>query len=276
MSVFDRFDLNFDTTRFGDANILSDNASNTLNLIAATSGKFADWQISSLESGPIDRTDFFQNPTAGNVSSMLTITAAISANANTCNLANVETSATNLILELNRFKSHTDNISGVVLVTSQSVPSYDTALAFGQMSILNLAKSNEMQSNTDVMLGCFTSLFIPDILLANTNQLMVYDQQLANSMTVTIDIITGDPVISSNLSPAQIQTINDYINSTTSVLYTRRTEDWTFYQNTFQIAKDAGFLQQFNNMGGTQSYLVKNIIGTTTLVENLTANTANT
>lgn len=265
MSVFDRFDLNFDTTRFGDANILSDNASNTLNLIAATSGKFADWQISSLESGPIDRTDFFQNPTAGNVSSMLTITAAISANANTCNLANVETSATNLILELNRFKSHTDNISGVVLVTSQSVPSYDTALAFGQMSILNLAKSNEMQSNTDVMLGCFTSLFIPDILLANTNQLMVYDQQLANSI-----------ILSSNLTSAQIQTINNYINSTTSILYTRRTEDWTFYQNTFQIAKDAGFLQQFNNMGGTQSYLVKNIIGTTTLVENLTANTANT
>lgn len=273
MSVFDRFDLNFDTTRFGDAHNLSSDASNTMSLIASSSGKFSDWQIASLEAGTIERLDFFQNPTATNIISMLNSANSISVTANTCNLFSLKSSADNLIIELDRFKSHTDNISGVVVVTDQSVPSYDTAFAFGQMSMINLSKSNEPQSNTDVMLGCFTSLFISDILEANANTLIYYSNELVNSVTANTPPEEG---FTSNLSIMELANIENYCISTKNVLNTRRIEDWTFYQNTFQISRDAGFLQQFSNMGGTQSYLVKNVIGTSTLVENLTANTANT
>jgi hypothetical protein len=206
---------------------------------------------------------------------MLSSSSSISVNANTCNLFSLQAAADNLTIELNRFKSHTDNISGIVSVTDQSIPSYDTAFAFGQMSMMNLSKSNEPQTNTDVMLGCFTSLFISDILEANTNKLIYYSNELANSIvadTSNLQNIT----YSSNLSIMELANIENYCISTKNILNTRRTEDWTFYQNTFQISRDAGFLQQFSNMGGTQSYLVKNIIGTSTLVQNLTANTANT
>ena len=273
MSVFDRFGLNFDTTRFGDAHNLSSDASNTMNLIASTSGKFSDWQISSLEAGSIERTDYFQNPTATNIISMLSSADSISVAANTCNLFSLKAAADNLTIELDKFKSHTDNISGIVTVTDQSVPSYDTAISFGQMSMMNLSKSNESQSNTDVMLGCFTSLFISDIIEANANTLIYYSNELVNSVTANTP---PDEGFTSNLSPGELANIENYCISTKNVLNARRTGDWTFYQNTFQIAKDAGFLQQFSNMGGTQSYLVKNIIGTPTLVQNLTANTTNT
>ena len=269
MSVFDRFGLNFDTTRFGDAHILSGDASNTMNLITSTSGKFSDWQISSLESGPTQRTDFFQNPTASNVTSMLISSVSISVTANTCNLFSLKAAADNLTIELNKFKSHTDNISGVVVVTDQTIPSYDTAVSFGQMSMMNLSKANEPQSNTDVMLGCFTSLFIPDILEANTNTLIYYSNELVNSVTANTPPDEGS---TSSLSPGELANIENYCISTKNLLNARRTGDWTFYQNTFQISRDAGFLQQFSNMGGTQSYLVKNIIGTPTLVQNLTTN----
>jgi len=275
MSVFDRFGLNFDTTRFGDAHNLSSDASNTMNLIASTSGKFSDWQISSLEAGPIERTEYFQNPTATNIISILSSADLISVTANTCNLFSLQAAADNLTIELNKFLSHTDNISGIVTVTDQSVPSYDTAISFGQMSMMNLSKSNESQSNTDVMLGCFTSLFISDIIEANANTLIYYSNKLADSVTANTDNVENI-TYSSNLSIMELANIENYCISTGDILNIRRTQDWSFYQNTLQISRDAGFLQQFNNMGGTQSYLVKNIIGTPTLVQNLTANTTNT
>ena len=58
--------------------------------------------------------------------------------------------------------------------------------------------------------------------------------------------------------------IQNYIISTTDVLYNQRIQDWTFYQNSQQVNQDVSFLQQFNNMGGTMSYLVKNVIGNNT------------
>ena len=59
------------------------------------------------------------------------------------------------------------------------------------------------------------------------------------------------------------------------IMTTRRNHDFTFYQNSLQVTKDAGFLQQFNSMGGTNTYLVENVIGTDSLKAKLaSANTA--
>ena len=63
------------------------------------------------------------------------------------------------------------------------------------------------------------------------------------------------------------------MDSTANVLIERVTHDWNFFRNTVQVTQDSAFLQQFTNMGGTQSYLVKNLIGTPSLVEKLSANT---
>ena len=127
--------------------------------------------------------------------------------------------------------------------------------------------------NTSPILGSFTSLFIPDILHANTVQLSYYATEYENSLIEVVDPETGNTSISSNLSPTEVTAIQNYINSTKTVLYNQRVQDWTFYQNSTQLNQDVGFLQQFNNMGGTMTYLVKNVIGTPSLVEKLSANT---
>jgi hypothetical protein len=129
---------------------------------------------------------------------------------------------------------------------------------------MNFPKSGETQSNTSVILGSFTSLFIPDVLQANTNQLSTYSTQLKNSITITTDL-SGNTVYTSNLTNQQITAINDYLTSTSSVLSDRYNNDWTFYRNAVQIVKDQAFLQQFSSMGGTNTYLINNVIGTDSL-----------
>lgn len=275
MSVFNRLGFNFDTTRFGSAHTLSDGAANTVNLIANTTPTIPDWQKSDLANGAIVRSDYFQNPTTTYVNSMLSSAISISSNAFIINAFSLSASANSLIIELNRFVSHTDNISGLTVVSSPDFPSYDTAAGVGQMSLMNLNKTGEAQSNTDVLLGSFTSLFIQDDLTANTNQLLSYSIQLKNSISAnTIEGGEGGPSVttySSNLANSIISSMSSYCNTTSSILNTRRNHDWTFYQNSFQVMKDNAFLQQFNNLGGTQKYLIKNVVGTTSLVDKLTS-----
>ena len=276
MTIFNRYQLNFDTSRFGDADNLSPNASNTINLIASSSGTIYPWQANCIASGPIVRSDYLQNPTTINTNSMLVSVANIAinslavANANT-QFANVFTYANNLIISLNSFQSHTDNISGLNIVTSPDVPSYDYSFNTGQISLINLAKFNEPQPNTDIILGSFTSLFIPDTLKANDEQLQIFNTQLSNSIVIGTDEY-GNTYYYSTLTGSQVANLENYISSTTSILNTRRTQDWNFHQNSMQILEDEAFIQQFSNLGGTQSYLLNNIIGTPNLVANLTSN----
>jgi hypothetical protein len=259
MSVFDRYGLNFDTARFGDADVLSGGASNTLSLVANTTPQFSQWQVTALEAGSPVRTDYFQNPTLNAVNSMISSATLIAANANTINASTLEASAASLIIELNAFKSHTDNISGVTASSNTfGFPSYDAAFGIGQQSMMILTKTDGPQQNTDAILGSFTSFFIQDILDANTIQLSTY-APLINVSTGNTDVI--------------IDTVSAYCGNTANVLSTRRLADWSFYQNSLQVMRDMGFLQQFTQMGGTQTYLVKNLIGTPTLVNNLSANT---
>lgn len=281
-TVFDRFGYNFDSSKFGDAATLSSSAANTLNLVANNTPKYAQWQIDDLESGSPVRTDYFKNPTNTNTASMLVssgnikITANTIMNANTDNVvgggittggifvstdqmaaaARLYSSSGNLIIELNAFKKHTDNISGVTVVTSTDFPSYENAAGIGQMNMMTLTKTDGCPQNTVPILGSFTSLFISPELTANDQTLIVYNSEFNVNSNATF-----------------IQTISNYSNTTTTIMSDRRNNDWTYFRNSYQVMKDVGFLQQFTNMGGTQSYLVKNLIGTTSLVEKLSANT---
>jgi hypothetical protein len=184
-------------------------------------------------------------------------------------------SANSLIIELGKFVSHTDNIAGVTTVYASDVPSYAGAASTGQSSLLTLNMAGEPQSNTDVMLGSFTSLFIQDILTANANQLLSYSIQLKNSISAnTTNDGEGGPSVttySSNLANSIISSMSSYCNTTSSILNTRRMHDWNFHINLQQVTQDNGFLQQFNNLGATQKYLIKNVIGTTSLVDKLTS-----
>jgi hypothetical protein len=275
MSVFNRLGFNFDTARFGSAHTLSTGAANTVNLISNNMPAMPDWQKTDLNNGGITRTGYFQNPTTTYVNSMLSSAAIISSNALTINAFSLSASANSLIIELGKFVSHTDNIAGVTTVYASDVPSYAGAASTGQSSLLTLNMAGEPQSNTDVMLGSFTSLFIQDILTANANQLLSYSIQLKNSISAnTTDDGEGGPSVttySSNLANSIISSMSSYCNTTSSILNTRRMHDWNFHINLQQVTQDNGFLQQFNNLGATQKYLIKNVIGTTSLVDKLTS-----
>jgi len=262
MSVYDRLQLTFDTTRFGTAQTLSNTAANTLNLVANNTAQLNSWQTTDLESGPVVRTNYFQNPTAGNVASMMVSATSLFTSSNTANDFVTAALAVNLNIELNNFLSHTNNISGVTLSTSAGIPSLGSASSMGQLNMMTLAKTDGV-SNTAPILGSFTSLFIPDILQANTIQLTYYANEYANSISLTGNTYT------SNLANSEIANIQSYITSTTNVLYNQRMQDWTFYQNSVQVSQDVSFLQQFNNMGGTMTYLVQNVVGTPSLLTKL-------
>jgi len=259
MTIYSRLGLNFDTTRFGSAQTLAPSASNTLNLIANTA-PLKPWQTTDLSAGPVVRTNYFQNPTAGNVASMLISSNSLYYSANSANDSVTQALASSLTIELNNFKSHTDNISGVTVSNSQGIPSLNSAQNIGQLNMMTLSKTDGV-SNTAPILGSFTSLFIPDILTANTIKLTYYANEYANSVGANIS-----GYITSNLAPSEITNIQNYLLSTTNVLYNQRMQDWTFYQNSIQVSQDASFLQSFNNMGVTMSYLVNNLVGTPSLV----------
>ena len=259
MTVYSRLGLNFDTSRFGSAQTLAPSASNTLNLIANTA-PLKPWQTTDLSAGPVVRTNYFQNPTVGNVASMLISSNSLYYSANSANDSVTQALASSLTIELNNFKSHTDNISGVTVSNSQGIPSLNSAQNIGQLNMMTLSKTDGV-SNTAPILGSFTSLFISDILTANTIKLTYYANEYANSVGANIS-----GYITSNLAPSEITNIQNYLLSTTNVLYNQRMQDWTFYQNSIQVSQDASFLQSFNNMGVTMSYLVNNLVGTPSLV----------
>ena len=275
MSVFNRLGFNFDTARFGSAHTLSTGAANTDNLISNNMPAMPDWQKTDLANGGIVRTGYFQNPTTTYVNSMLSSATIISSNALTINAFSLAASANSLILELGKFVSHTANISGVTVVYASDVPSYAGAAATGQSSLLTLNMAGEPQTNTDIMLGSFTSLFIQDILTANADQILSYSIQLKNSISANTTGGGEDgpsvTTYSSNLANSIISSMSSYCNTTSDILNTRRMHDWTFHRNLQQIMQDNGFLQQFNNLGATQKYLIKNVIGTTSLVDKLTS-----
>lgn len=275
MSLYQRLGLNFDTSRFGDAQVLSINAANTLTLIANTTGALPIWEQNDLSVGSPVRINYFKNPTTQYTNSLMSATSLLGSSAAKANDFITSAYASSLMLEISNFHSHTDNISGVVEVSNTFFPSLQSAESFGQMNMMTLSRTDGV-SNTAPILGSFTSLFIQDELQANANQLIIYANEYANSLTQSTVILPGGNVAityTSNLPSSEIIKIDNYVANTNTLISSRRTGDWTFYRNSVQLAKDLGFMQQFNSMGGTFTYMVKNLVGTDGLIANTATNT---
>lgn len=273
MAISDRLVINFDTSKFGESQNLSSGASNTLNLIADTSGKMPAWQENDLAAGPVNRANYFYNRTVPHTTIMLSQATSIFDTANLVGEFTLNESANNLIIELAAFQSHTDNVSGAVEVANTYYPSLQSAQNIGQLNMMTLAKTSQAATNTAPILGSFTSLYIQDELLANSNQLTAFANEFKNSIVVvetppTMDT-PGSNTYSSNLTSTQINTMEDYINSTTALLQGRRLSDWDFYQRSVQMSKDVSYMSQFNNMGGTMSHMVNEVCGTQALKDRL-------
>jgi hypothetical protein len=229
-----------------------------------TQGMMPQWQQSDLSSGPAVRTNYFQNPTTNLLTTIANATTTLYNSANSAGDLITSATAESLILEIANFQSHTDNISGVAVVSNTYFPSLQSAGNMGQLNMMTLSRSDGV-SNTAPILGAFTSLFIQDELQANANTILIYSQQYANSLNYN----STSGTFTSNLSNSQITIIESYVSNTQVLLSSRRNNDWNFYQNSVQLSKDVGFMSQFNNMGGTMTYLVNNLVGTPRLLSNL-------
>lgn len=269
-SVFSRLDYTFDTAKFGDAQYLTPQAEAYLN---AAPLEMPNWVKSDLANGTIQTSSYYVNP-AQNVCTYLTANAT-----NLLNLTNVDvvnvfitTSAADsanlvianlqsLLIEIPKFKSHTDNVSGVVAESSNTdiIPNYDAATRVGN-HLLSIVNSTDGVTNTTPMLGSMTSLFIIDDLVANS---IVF---LNDYNTVNNSFMANG---TSNISSSTLNVISQHVEYVNHLINVRRTEDWNFYSNAVVIVDDYMKLFKLNNIGGTQTYLVNNLIGSESYKEKL-------
>jgi hypothetical protein len=281
MGVFNNFNYSFDNSRFGSLINLNSDQSNTINLVSNTTN-FAPWQISDLANGSIVKTDYFQNPTFGFCTSMannlilINAAAVAIANVNSANtgsgplngdLANAANalalSANNCLLEVSAFGSHTNNVSGVSAnIGTYTIPTYDMIIGSGTQLTMLLNKTDGI-ANAVSTLGCMTSLFINDILTANT-------LTIANDANVIVIANTAGNVTSSMC----FNVANDLTNVQSS-LYNSRSQDWFFYSTSMTTLQNYMFLSGFSAMGNTKTGLINNVIGSPSLIAKISANTAN-
>jgi hypothetical protein len=281
MSVFSNFNYNFDNSRFGSLIYLNSDQANTLNLVSNTTN-FSSWQTSDLANGSIVKSNYFQNPTFGFCTSMannlilINAAAVAVANINSANtgtgplnpdLANAANAlalvANNCLLEVSNFGSHTNNISGVSAnVGTYTIPTYDMIIGSGTQLTMLLNKTDGI-ANAVSTLGCMTSLFINDILTANT-------LTIANDANVIVIANTAGNVTSNMCS-----NIANDLSNVQSTLYNSRTRDWFFYSTSMSTLQNYMFLSGFSAMGNTKTGLINNVIGSPSLRAKIAANTVN-
>jgi hypothetical protein len=267
-TVFGRLGYDFDSINFEGADQLSDGAKKNLNI---QKNNLYTWQYDQIARGDTARTNYFRNPTANLYITLRNTANSINLLAQNLSLSNIATQANNFIRELDRFKSHTDNISGVIDITTTSpgstdIPIYETAIGVGE-TLVTLLYTTDNVANTIGALGSFTSLYVNDKLSANLT-ILVADLALLNNSI----IVSGLPVTqSSNLGGVAIEAINSHIALANTMIATRRLHDWNFFKQARAISKDMGTVSQFNNMGKMKSHLIRNKIGTDALIANVSA-----
>lgn len=273
-SVFGRLGFNFDTNAFGDAQYLTPAAIKTMNASPVT---LKSWQENDLAAGTTSKDRYFKNPHANVCATLIANTTLIKVIADTTTGPNpnhqdsifinaptealaLSAACANYIIELNNFKSHTDNIAGLTLASanSSSIPNYDLAVSVGQQ-ILRITNTTDDIANSTPMLGSFTSLFIGNDLASN-NTVIYADQVALDAAASPTECL---------YTPAQVNELISHITAANTIIATRRTHDWNFYANSVQIINDYMAVTRFDQLGNTQIYLVNNYIGTDTLVNNL-------
>ncbi len=291
-TVFERFNYKFDSRKFGDAINLSPDAQNMLN-VSSNGTTLFPWQIDDLANGPIDRTKFYKNPVK-NVSMNLISTmnsfgtsmigvnftssgaqAVVNKLLNANSSAMISLSNANNIIAmttlLTGFISHTNNVSGVSANSASPLsPTLDIIMGFGNENTMLLNKTDGI-ANAVGGLGAMTSLFIGDELSSNVTTFNYYTNLITSNTTkVFTPGIPGTWSNTCTLSASQMETMNVDFRKIYSEVYNRINDDWAFYQASLSVNKDASFIKRFSSVSNTQSFLIKNYIGTDYLKSKIT------
>lgn len=280
-SIFGRLSFNFDESKFGDAIYLSDGAKEYLN---SSPTELQTWQINDIANGNIEMTDYYKNPVVNVTIQLLSNVQTLNAVANTIEFFdNVVDSASllsglaNLVIEIQSFRNHTNNVSGVNTAVSSTnelgtdalhFPDYDNAVNLGQQLLLLVNESDGVQNSTP-LLGSMTSLFIEDDIVSNT-AILVNDVITVNN---SLRLQGVDSNVYSNLTSTQVNTILSHVTTANTLVAGRREHDWNFYRQGLAVLDDYFKVEKLTRTGNTQNYLVNNLIGTDRYKNNLSGNT---
>jgi hypothetical protein len=278
--IYNRLGMNFDTEKFGEANVLGEK---TLNFLKQSRIDLDTWQYNDIANNTASRTEYFKNPLAldcANVKSSISnivISTTSTDYANSWPNAPVEAEqlfniSTSLNIAIDEFKTHTDNISGLnILMTSANVPCYDMILSIGT-EILRLTVSQEDIANASPMLGSMTSLFVGPELANSTIELYNDNLTINANTTLVVDPETSEANLVCNLSSNIVNVIITHVTNAYTLVEGRRAHDYAFYQNSRDVLNDMMMTSRFSRVGNTQSFLINNYIGTEKL-KNSIANT---
>lgn len=281
-NVFNRLSFSFDTSKFGEAIYLSQDTKNFLNTQPIS---LETWQKDDLANGTIIATNYYKNPvlnvcnelqssTQNLYNLMLTIVSY-----DTANGTGLQSSASTLLSEIPLFKQHTSNVAGVTKAESTvpedgspviEYPDYDTAVQVGQNLLMLLNNTDGIDDSTP-LLGSMTSLFMGDDIAANT-VIITGDYPILSS-TLYLDANSN---IASNITVTAADSIISHLQTASGMLSTRRLHDWNFFQQGLTLLEDSNKIDNLENVGNTQLYLINNLIGTDSYKQKLSSNTANT
>ena len=284
--VFATLGYNF-TDPNNDVIALSNSVISHLNVVPPL---MQTWQAQDIANN--STSGYYQNPVSNDTIKIANTGGGIifySANV-TSNNANTYTdnlwrglSTTTLQIVANNFLDHTNRLSGVSDyntdmkngLSTYDKPYLQTAMAAGKAASYIVFQTDNIQ-NTAPMLGSFTSILVGPQINAASNLIVNYPRMIANSISIGVDPISGNVISVSNLSYTQVLQINNDVANTINLLSGRQTNDENFYINLQALNKKFSTVTQFNNMGETQDYLIKNFIGTPSLIAKInSANTSN-
>ena len=278
--IYNRLGLNFDTEKFGEANVLGEK---TLNFLKVSRTNLETWQYNDIANNTSSRVDYFQNPMSANCANIKTSINSIVTFSTSDDYANSWPNASyeaeqlnlisnNLLIAIDQYKTHTDNISGLnIYMTSADIPCYDMIMSIGT-EILRLTVSQEDLANASPMLGSMTSLFVGPELANSVIELYTDEATINANTTLVIDPETMTGNLVCNLTANIVNVIITHVTTAYNLVEGRRSHDWTFYQNSKNVLDDLMMVDRFSRIGNTQSYIINNYIGT----EKLKTSIANT
>lgn len=159
------------------------------------------------------------------------------------------------------FYSHTNRLSGLVEVTTDTIhlPHYDTAIAIGK-AITHLVQQSDGYSNSSTILGSFTSILVEDELTIYYDTIKEYPNTINNSIDV------GE---TSNLDSNIANTMIYNIQAITDFMNYRKYHDENFYSQSRLVVEDYDKLKRYIDNGQTETYLIENFLQSDKLKERL-------
>jgi hypothetical protein len=281
-TIYERLNLNFDTTKFGNVNVLGQS---TLDYFSLTLQPLKEWQYSDIVNANAGKDQYFRNPLAGICDDLKISLDQLSSVSNGVIFENneltgnlISSTASSASIEILEFKSHTDNISGVSAESmSPNVPNYDMVMSFGNEILKYVVNENPEGANASAFLGSLTSLFIEDDLEEDYISISTDVDLVSNSIRIEIVEDPEDPnstieIAVSNLLSNQVTSVYSNVSSLNSLVSTRRTEDWSYFTRMKETVTDIYTVKRFDSIGNTQIQLFNQYIGTDKL-KNILANT---